>query len=162
MPTYVCYTHQGQADNDTRTRLAVGIARIHHDATGTPVSLAQCIFSDLAAGDRFIGGQLAPDNGVWVYGHIRGDREAQRKHQIVSGITDLVSQVLQIPTSAVWVYLNELVRTDMIEFGHVLPLPGQEESWIAQLPSDLRDHLAALDQSASTRNAWGADPSQNR
>jgi hypothetical protein len=48
----------------------------------------------------------------------------------------------------VWVYLNELAHNDMLEFGHVLPKPGDDQSWFEDLPSDLRDHMVALDHSA--------------
>ena len=52
------------------------------------------------------------------------------------------------PPSVVWVYLNELAHNDMLEFGHVLAKPGDEQSWFEDLPSDLRDHMVALDHSA--------------
>jgi hypothetical protein len=41
----------------------------------------------------------------------------------------------------VWVYVNELTPTDMIEFGHVLPAHGMEQEWFDALPSDLRAWL---------------------
>jgi hypothetical protein len=40
------------------------------------------------------------------------------------------------------VYLNDLARTDMVEFGHVLPEPGGEQAWVDELPSDLHKELA--------------------
>jgi phenylpyruvate tautomerase PptA (4-oxalocrotonate tautomerase family) len=149
MPTYVCYTHRGQVDAAAKARLAAGIARIHHDVTGAPIAFTQCVFHDLDPYDHFIGGELAPGNGVWVYGHIRSGRTSERRNHIVVGIADLVARVLQVPPSVVWVYLNELVHTDMVEFGHVLPEQGDEQSWLEDLPSDLRDHLAVLDHSNS-------------
>jgi hypothetical protein len=82
-----------------------------------------------------------------VYGHIRGKRTSERNNHLRS-----VSQVSHTtaagPPSVVWVYLNELAHNDMLEFGHVLPKPGDEQSWFEDLPSDLRDHMVALDHSA--------------
>ena len=52
----------------------------------------------------------------------------------------------------VWVYLNELAHNDMPEFGHVLAKPGDEQSWFEDLPSDLRDHMVALDQQRRRMN----------
>ena len=40
------------------------------------------------------------------------------------------------------------LHNDMLEFGHVLAKPGDEQSWFEDLPSDLRDHMVALDHSA--------------
>jgi phenylpyruvate tautomerase PptA (4-oxalocrotonate tautomerase family) len=145
MPTYLCYINRGRADSTTKAQLARGIARIHHDATGAPIAFTQCVFHDLDPDDHFIGGQPAPGNGVWVYGHIRAERTRERKNQILLGITDLLTRVLQVPPSVVWVYLNDLAHTDMVEFGRVLPEPGNEQSWLEELPSELRDHLIRLD-----------------
>jgi len=33
---------------------------------------------------------------------------------------------------------------DMIEYGHVLPLPGQEQQWFNDLPAPLQQQLLAL------------------
>jgi hypothetical protein len=57
--------------------------------------------------------------------------------------------VLKVSDSVVWVYLNELAHNDMVEFGRVLPEPGDEQAWMADPPSELRDHLVSLDGGAS-------------
>lgn len=41
-------------------------------------------------------------------------------------------------------YLCNLEPTDMVEYGHVLPLPGKEKEWFDALPPELQDYLAAL------------------
>jgi len=51
-------------------------------------------------------------------------------------------RVLDVPESVVWVYLNDLAHTDMVEFGHVLPEPRGEQAWVDALPADVRDELA--------------------
>jgi phenylpyruvate tautomerase PptA (4-oxalocrotonate tautomerase family) len=148
MPTYLCYTHRGQLSAQQTAQIAAGISRIHSEFTGAPITFTQCIFRDLDTNQHFIGGQLAPGNGVWVYGHIRAERTRSAKNHILLAIRDLLIQALQVPESVVWVYLNELAHTDMVEFGHVLPEQGDEQGWLDGLPSDLRDHLVALEASA--------------
>jgi hypothetical protein len=32
----------------------------------------------------------------------------------------------------------------MIEYGHVLPAPGEEQAWFEKLPQSLQDYLAGL------------------
>jgi phenylpyruvate tautomerase PptA (4-oxalocrotonate tautomerase family) len=86
--------------------------------------------------------QPAPHNGVFVYGHIRAERTSAAKNEILIGIRDLLVRVLNVPESVVWVYLNDLAHTDMVEFGHVLPEPLGEQAWLDDLPADLRDELA--------------------
>ena len=67
------------------------------------------------------------------------------------GIKDLLIRVLTVPESAVWVYLNGLVHTDMVEFGRVLPEPGGEQAWVDKLPADLRDELTKRGGGDQTR-----------
>ena len=146
MPTYVCYTHRDQVTAAAKAQIAAGIARIHHQCTGAPIAFTQCVFRDLGPDEHFIGGRPSPGNGVWVYGHIRAARPGPVRNHILVGIRDLLRDVLKIPESVVWVYLNELAHTDMVELGRVLPAPGDEDRWLDQLPPELRDHLVALDR----------------
>ena len=125
MPTYMCYVHEGQVTAEQKSQIAAGIARIHSRFTGAPVSFCQCIFRDLKSDDHFIGLQPASHKGVFVYGHIRAERTGAAKNHILMGIRDLLTRLLSVPESVVWVYLNDLARTDMVEFGHVLPEPGE-------------------------------------
>jgi phenylpyruvate tautomerase PptA (4-oxalocrotonate tautomerase family) len=143
MPTYVCYAHTGELTAEQKSEIAAGIARIHSRFTGAPVAFSQCVFHSLEPDGHFFGVQPAPGKGVFVLGHIRAGRSNSAKNHILVGITELLTRVLTIPESAVWVYLNELAHTDMVEFGHVLPEPGGEQNWVDELPADLRDELAA-------------------
>jgi len=142
MPTYMCYAHEGQTTAEQKSHIAAGIARIHSRFTGAPVAFCQCVFRNLAADEHFIGLLPAPHNGVFVYGHIRAQRASAAKSDILIGIRDRLIRVLKVPESVVWVYLNDLAHTDMVEFGHVLPEPLGEQAWVDELPADVRDELA--------------------
>jgi phenylpyruvate tautomerase PptA (4-oxalocrotonate tautomerase family) len=142
MPTYMCYAHEGQITAEQKSHIAAGIARVHSRFTGAPVAFSQCIFRGLESDEHFIGLQPAPHNGVFVYGHIRAERTRAAKNDILIGIRDLLMRVLNVPESVVWVYLNDLAHTDMVEFGHVLPEPRGEQAWVDELPADVRDELA--------------------
>lgn len=50
----------------------------------------------------------------------------------------------------IWVYLCNLEPTDMLEYGHVLPQPGEEADWFNRLPKPLRDYLAQLGTTKDT------------
>jgi phenylpyruvate tautomerase PptA (4-oxalocrotonate tautomerase family) len=141
MPTYVCYAQRGKITAEEKSEIAAGIAGVHSRFTGAPIAFTQCIFHNLESDEHFIGVQPAPGNGVFVFGHIRAGRSSSAKNHILVGIKDLLTRVLTVPESAVWVYLNGLAHTDMVEFGRVLPEPGGEQDWIDELPADLRDEL---------------------
>ena len=147
MPTYTCFAQQGVISDEQKHRLAAGIAKVHSLATGAPIGFTQCVFEDLQPQTHYIGGVPAPEQGVWVYGHIRRGRTPEAKGRILQGICELLVDVLDAPKEAVWVYINELDNTDMIEFGRVLPVEGEEWPWVDKLPADLRDHMLALQKS---------------
>jgi phenylpyruvate tautomerase PptA (4-oxalocrotonate tautomerase family) len=142
VPTYMCYAHEGQITAEQKSDIAAGIARIHSRFTGAPVAFCQSVFRNLESDEHFIGLEPARYNGVFVFGHIRAERTTAAKNHILMGIRDLLMGVLNVPESVVWVYLNDLNHTDMVEFGQVLPEPGSEQTWVDELPADLRDELA--------------------
>jgi hypothetical protein len=55
-----------------------------------------------------------------------------------------VSRISQVPQESIWVYLCNLAPTDMIEYGHILPKPGDEAAWFASLPPNLQNYLVSL------------------
>jgi len=55
-----------------------------------------------------------------------------------------VSQIAGVNEDSIWVYLCNLEPTDMVEYGHVLPAPGDEQAWFEKLPQSLKDYLAGL------------------
>ena len=153
MPTYMCYAHKEEITAEQKLGIAAGIARIHSQSTGAPVAFCQCIFRSLERDEHFIGIQPAHGNEVFVYGHIRAGRKSSTKNHILVGIRDLLVRVLTVPESVVWVYLNDLAHTGMVEFGHVLREPGGEEGWVDALPADLRDELVT--RGGGDQPRWG-------
>ena len=148
MPTYVCWATKGQTSPEQKQRIAAGITVIHSECTGAPTAFVQCIFQDIDAAGHYIGGVDAPES-VWVHGHIRDGRDKEVRGQILIRISALLVDVLQIDPSLTWVYISLLANTDMVEFGHTLPLPGAEQEWIEQKPPGLREHLLALNKDAT-------------
>ena len=46
----------------------------------------------------------------------------------------------------VWVYLEDLLPDQMIEYGEVLPKSGQEKKWFNSLSSNLRKRLKQMEK----------------
>ena len=55
-----------------------------------------------------------------------------------------ISVVTRVSHEQIWVYLCNLEPTDMVEYGHVLPKPGQEKAWFAALPKPLQGYMKKL------------------
>jgi phenylpyruvate tautomerase PptA (4-oxalocrotonate tautomerase family) len=98
------------------------------------------IFRDLMPSDWFMGGKPLAHEHIFIYGHIRAGRAAADKVRMIKLMAEAVALAAQVESRrAVWVYLNELPPRQMIEFGHLLPEPGDEADWVAALPVD--DHI---------------------
>lgn len=145
MPTYVVHAAADAFDPAQRDALADAITSVHHRRTGAPRSFVQTIFVDIPAGGHYVGGEPTHPRGVWVYGHIRSGRDTQTRTAIALDIRDALLSLGNVPAEFVWVYLGELPHSDMIEFGSVLPVPGDEAAWIQDLEPEIRDRLRAMD-----------------
>jgi phenylpyruvate tautomerase PptA (4-oxalocrotonate tautomerase family) len=143
MPTYVCSVPAGSLTITQKTAVAEAIARIHNEATGAPQFLVQVIIDENQSVDRFLGGQLTT-NHIWIRGDIRAGRTVEQKKKLMLHIVRDVSQITGVNEDSIWVYLCNLEPTDMVEYGQVLPAPGDEQAWFAQLPQPLKDYLARL------------------
>ena len=79
------------------------------------------------------------------YAAISGQEEleAQREKLMLSIMKD-VSLIVGVGEDLIWVYLCNLEPTDMVEYGHVLPKPGDEKAWFESLPDSLKAYLARL------------------
>jgi hypothetical protein len=56
-----------------------------------------------------------------------------------------VGDVAKVENSRdVWVYVGELPARQMIEFGHLLPEPGDEPAWTAALSAADREFMQSI------------------
>tara|TARA_B100001093_G_scaffold480646_1_gene510706 strand:- start:1630 stop:1776 length:147 start_codon:yes stop_codon:yes gene_type:complete len=46
----------------------------------------------------------------------------------------------------VWVYIEDLLPSQMIEYGEVLPKSGKEKDWFNSLSSDLKQRLRKMEK----------------
>lgn len=142
MPTYVCAVPAGLLSDAQKSSIAQAISRIHSAATGAPTYFVQVVI-DEGPVTRFLGGQRA-DGQIWIRGDIRAGRHQDVRKALMLDIMHAVADIARIKQSEVWVYLCNLEPTDMVEYGHVLPAPGEEEAWFDALPDDLKRYLKGL------------------
>ena len=55
-----------------------------------------------------------------------------------------ISRITGVQEENIWIYLCNLMATDMIEYGHFLPMPGKEKAWFESLPETLQAYLEKL------------------
>ena len=56
----------------------------------------------------------------------------------------VVSKSAQLEEHCVQVYLSEIPARQVLEFGKILPLPGEEVAWFDSIPEPTRSRLMAL------------------
>jgi phenylpyruvate tautomerase PptA (4-oxalocrotonate tautomerase family) len=144
MPTYTVTVPRGQLNPSQKTRIAQGITRVHSEATGAPSYFAQVIFSEVDEGNYFLGGRPLSHGQVFVHGQIRGGRTPESKSALISSMLEVVAEAASIPFTGVSIYIVDLQARQMVEFGHVLPEPGDEPAWMAALPQSDREMMQAI------------------
>jgi phenylpyruvate tautomerase PptA (4-oxalocrotonate tautomerase family) len=144
MPTYIVSAASDRFSADVKQRIAEDITRIHNEATGAQGFFAQVVFNDVPKGNHFVGGSPLRSEQIFVHGHIRAGRSPERKRELLEGIVDAVSKTTSVAKRFIWAYLSELPPAQMVEYGHVLPEPGSENSWLSSLPAEDRDYMQSI------------------
>jgi phenylpyruvate tautomerase PptA (4-oxalocrotonate tautomerase family) len=130
-------------DDEQKAEIAQAISQRHSEATGAQPFFVQVQIDETSSRQRFLGGTLTNDH-IWIRGDIRAGRPDGVRQRLMMNIVQDISRIAGIPSSSVWIYLCNLAPADMVEHGHVLPLPGQEQQWFASLPETLQRYLTGL------------------
>ena len=148
MPTFVCTVREGQLSPDQKSRIAAEVTRIHSEVTGAPTFFAQVIFEEVKPGNHFMGGvPLVHDqlyDQIFVYGRVRAGRSIQEKLKMIKLMAEAVGEAAGVRKTGVWIYIAELPPRQMIEYGYVLPEPGDEEVWTNALPKEDREFMQSV------------------
>ena len=148
MPTYNVSVRKGLLNDEQKEKVAQHITLAHTRATGAPNYFVQIIIDENEHRTRYLGGQPSEQH-IWINGDIRGGRKVEQRQQLMLDIMQGVSKISGVKESLVWVYLNNLEPDDMVEYGKVLPLPGQEGKWFDALPEAVKTYLNTLGVDAS-------------
>jgi phenylpyruvate tautomerase PptA (4-oxalocrotonate tautomerase family) len=143
MPTYVCSVPPKTLSDMQKVQIAKAISQRHSEATGAPPFFVQVEIEESPTKVRYLGG--SPTNAhIWIRGDIRAGRSEQARSLLMLNIMKDVSKIAGLKEDDIWVYLCNLAPTDMVEYGHVLPKPGEERAWFESLPPSLQSYLTSL------------------
>ncbi|MEQ9866107.1 tautomerase family protein [Pectobacterium aroidearum] len=143
MPTYYCSFPSGNIPDSQKNAIAQAITERHTEATGAPGWFVQVIINEGEGQQRYLGGERY-DEHVWIRADIRAGRKKEQLESLITNILNDVSKISGISQDDIWIYLNNLEPENMAEYGHILPPPGNEQSWFNALPESLRNRLEAL------------------
>ncbi len=144
MPTYTVSSFAGTLNDDQKQALASAITRAHHEATGAQTFFAQVVFHTIPRGDWFVGGQRVDGQQLFINGQVRAGRPKDVKLGLLKELARVACRCTDFDSNKVWVYLNELPPSNMVEYGYVLPEPGAEHQWLETLSAKDRELMMSL------------------
>jgi phenylpyruvate tautomerase PptA (4-oxalocrotonate tautomerase family) len=144
MPTYACWTRRGQLSHEQRQRIATALTEAHHQIAKAPRYFVQVIFNDLDEGHRFIAGQPADVDHIWIRGDIREGRSEGQKAELMQRILSDVAEIAGAIPENIWIHISDIPGPSVVEFGQSLPQPGEEAAWFSRLPLSLQQVLGNL------------------
>jgi phenylpyruvate tautomerase PptA (4-oxalocrotonate tautomerase family) len=136
MPTYIISADSDFLAESTKQSIAEKITQGYADITGGPTYLAQVIFNAIPKGSHFVGGKLLAADHIFVHGYTREGKTPDQKARMLESIVDTIAAVTSVAKRSVWAYLSELPYTQLVEYGHVAPKPGQDGEWLNTLPAE--------------------------
>ena len=145
MPTYTVTNSNFNLKEKQKSEIAQGITEIHNKVTGANTYFAQVVFNKTEDNDHFIGGKKVKEPQIFLHGQIRAGRTNKVKTKLILDLRDILVKKARLDETQVWVYITDLIPTQMIEYGAVLPNSGKEIEWFNSLSPKLKKKLLALE-----------------
>ena len=146
MPTYTVTNSNFNISSKQQKKLAEGITKVHNVVTGANTYFAQVIFNKTKKNNHFMGGKKVKEPSLFLLGQIRAGRSKEIKDKLISDLKHVLVKNSKLDETQVWVYINDLPPSQMIEYGAVLLDSGKEKEWFANLPVKLKKKLAAIEK----------------
>ena len=146
MPTYTIKCSNFNLSHKQKNSLANDISNTHSKFTGANTFFTQVIFQKNEKNSHFMGGKLVKTKEIFLNGQIRSGRTAKVKKQLILGLRKILIKNTNLRKENVWVYLEDLLPDQMIEYGEVLPKSGQEKKWFNSLTPSLRKRLRKMEK----------------
>ena len=146
MPTYIVKYSNINLSKKQKHAIANDITNTHSKFTGANTFFAQVMFQKNEKDAHFIGGKLIKTKEIFLNGQIRAGRTSKIKKQLILGLKKILIKNTKIRSDFVWVYLEDLLPEQMIEYGEILPKSGQEKKWFNSLSPSLRKKLKKMEK----------------
>ena len=102
----------------------------------------QVLFTAVPERKHYTGGKLNTTH-VFAHGLIRAGRTAAAKSGLIRQITARVTDISGIGSEDIWIYIQDIPTEQLVEFGRVLPAPGEEEQRRNRLSTTKRQQPSA-------------------
>ena len=147
MPTYTVKYSNINLSQKQKNSIAKGVTNSHSKFTGANTFFAQVIFQKNEKDAHFMGGKLVKTKEIFLNGQIRAGRTSRVKKKLILDLKKILIKKTKLQSDFVWVYLEDLMPDQMIEYGEVLPKSGQEKKWFNSLSPSLKKRLKKMEKS---------------
>ena len=146
MPTYTVKYSNFNLSQKQKNSLANDISNTHSKFTGANAFFAQVIFQKNVKNAHYMGGKMVKTKEIFLNGQIRAGRTSKVKKKLILGLRKILIKNTNLRSDFVWVYLEDLLPDQMIEYGEVLPKSGQEKKWFNSLTPSLKKKLKKMEK----------------
>ena len=146
MPTYTVKYSNFNLSQKQKNSLANDISNTHSKFTGANTFFAQVIFQKNEKNSHFMGGKLVKTKEIFLNGQIRSGRTSKVKKQLILELRKILIKNTNLKKDYVWVYLEDLLPNQMVEYGEILPKSGKEKKWFKSLTPSLKKRLAQMEK----------------
>ena len=146
MPTYIVKYSNLSLSQKQKNLIANDITNTHSKCTGADSFFAQVIFQKNEKKAHYMGGKSVKTKEIFLNGQIRSGRSSKVKKKLILGLRKILIKNTNLKKDFVWVYLEDLLPDQMIEYGEVLPNSGQEKKWFNLLTLRLRKRLKKMEK----------------
>ena len=122
MPLYTAITEDGFVSDETKTKIAKEITRIHTTIMKVPAGFVRVVFLSYPKGSGYTAGEVAPTaalNCVLRSGHTDAEKTEALK-QLWSMFQDLAG----IPTDQLAISIQEIPSSNAMEMGQIMQAVG--------------------------------------
>lgn len=131
MPIYQCAHQHGLLTGVMKAKIATAITDAHVDATGAPRVFVHVFFNEMPPGIAYSAGE--PDTKVTgITGQIRQGRTLEQKQKLIKQIVASWTEITGQSPKQVIAGLTEIDSDITMEYGLILPRPGDEPEWFAK------------------------------
>lgn len=146
MPTYTVTNSNFNLSSKQQKNLAEGITKVQNVVTGANTNFAQVIFNKTKKNNHFMGGKKVKEPSMFLLGQIRAGRSKEVKDKLISDLKDVMIKNSKLDETQIWIYINDLPPSQMIEYGAVLPESGKEKKWFLNLSKKLKNKLSKIER----------------
>lgn len=129
MPIYTCTANDSTFTTQTKRALAAEVAAIHAEINNVPSTYVNVVFHELPADDVYTDGVRAAP--VLMNGWVRQGHPAEETTRLATAVAGAITRVTGVEAERVLVVIQNSPAYGAVEGGRVLPVPGEEGTWIA-------------------------------